>query len=298
MKKIILFLSFFCFQSLFALDFKILEETYYFQNNKIYASDIFKDVENDFLILEIPKNSNGYQIKSTQLIEKFEQEGMQVGAKGALVTFKKAINANTEGIKNHIIGLFLQEYAKNGIIINNITIEQMTPIDFNEDDIKEIDFNKKLLKRKEGSFDVVVFNEGRNRKIFFRYSIDATLNALKTNTPLSGGEPLNYSNTKIEKIPFDKIGVALMEQSDLGRVALRSYTPSDTLLTKDRLIAKRVVKKGDKIVISVKENGVLLEFVLEAQKNAAIGDVIKAKALQGKKTYEVEIIGEGRGKLL
>lgn len=298
MKKIILFLSFFCFQSLFALDFKILEETYYFQNNKIYASDIFKDVENDFLILEIPKNSNGYQIKSTQLIEKFEQEGMHVGAKGALVTFKKAINANTEGIKNHIMGLFLQEYAKNGIIINNITIEQMTPIDFNEDDIKEIDFNKKLLKRKEGSFDVVVFNDGRNRKIFFRYSIDATLNALKTNTPLSGGEPLNYSNTKIEKIPFDKIGVALMEQSDLGRVALRSYTPSDTLLTKDRLIAKRVVKKGDKIVISVKENGVLLEFVLEAQKNAAIGDVIKAKALQGKKTYEVEIIGEGRGKLL
>ncbi|CAM2860826.1 flagellar basal body P-ring formation chaperone FlgA [Helicobacter burdigaliensis] len=298
MKKIILFLWLFSLQHIFALDFKILEETYYFQNNKIYASDIFKDIENDFLILEIPKSSNGYQIKSTQLIDKFEQEGMHVGAKSALVTFKKAINANTEGIKNHILGLFLQEYAKNGIAINDLTIEQMTPIDFNEEDIKEIDFNKKLLKRKEGSFDVVVFNEGRNRKIFFRYTIDATLNVLKTNTPLSGGEPLNYSNTKIEKIPFDKIGVALMEQSDLGRVALRSYTPSDTLLTKDRLIAKRVVKKGDKIVISVKENGVLLEFVLEAQKNAAIGDVIKAKALQGKKTYEVEIIGKGRGKLL
>ena len=58
-----------------------------------------------------------------------------------------------------------------------------------------------------------------------------------------------------------------------------------------------MVKKGDKIIVSVQEEGVILEFILEALKNAAIGDVIKAKALGGKKTYEVKIIDEGRGEL-
>ncbi len=41
-----------------------------------------------------------------------------------------------------------------------------------------------------------------------------------------------------------------------------------------------------------------LVIILEAQKHGAIGDVTKAGALQGKKTYEVEIIEAGKGRLL
>ena len=89
----------------------------------------------------------------------------------------------------------------------------------------------------------------------------------------------------------------------MGKVAVRSYTPKDVIITKERLIAKRVVKRGDKMIVSVIENGVLLEFTLEAQKDGAVGDIIKARAMNtekisNKKVYDVEVLEEGRGRLL
>lgn len=295
-KKILGFLLIFVV-FLNGLEYFILEEEYHFKENKIYAKEIFPQITNDFLVLEIPKNSSNYQIKSSQLITLFEKEGVQVGAKSAVVTFKRGIKGDVEGIKKYIAGLFIQEYKKNNIKIRKIDLEQITPIDFNAQSVREIDFHPKLLKRKEGTFEIVVEDKWRNRKVFFKYNVDATLEGIITASEISGGQTITYQNARIVEIPFDKVGSDLMQQGELGKVAVRSYTPENVLVTKDRLIAKRVVKKGDKIIVSVQEEGVILEFILEALKNAAIGDVIKAKALEGKKTYEVKIIDEGRGEL-
>ncbi len=290
---ILLFLGMF----LGGLEYFVLKEEYDFSENKIYAKMLFPQLERDFLLFEIPKNSSSFQIKSSQLITLFEKEGMQVGAKSSVVTFKKGIKGDMEGIKNYIAGLFLQEYKKNNIKIEKIELEQITPVSFDSNAIKEIDFHAKLLKRKEGTFDVVVEDKGRNKKVFFKYRLEATLEGIITIVEINGGQTIGYQNARVVEIPFDKIGSELMQSEELGKVAVRSYTPKNVLVTHDRLVAKRVVKRGDRIVVSVQEKGVVLEFVLEALKNGAIGDVIKAKALEGKKTYEVKIVDEGRGVL-
>ena len=290
---ILLFLGMF----LGGLEYFVLKEEYDFSENKIYSKMLFPQLERDFLLFEIPKNSSSFQIKSSQLITLFEKEGMQVGAKSSVVTFKKGIKGDMEGIKNYIAGLFLQEYKKNNIKIEKIELEQITPVSFDSNAIKEIDFHAKLLKRKEGTFDVVVEDKGRNKKVFFKYRLEATLEGIITIVEINGGQTIGYQNARVVEIPFDKIGSELMQSEELGKVAVRSYTPKNVLVTHDRLVAKRVVKRGDRIVVSVQEKGVVLEFVLEALKNGAIGDVIKAKALEGKKTYEVKIVDEGRGVL-
>ncbi|EES89891.1 flagellar basal body P-ring formation chaperone FlgA [Helicobacter canadensis] len=281
--------------TLYGLEYFVLEEEYSFSENKIYAKTLFPQLDHNFLLLEIPTNSSNFQIKSSQLIALFEKEGIQMGAKSSVVTFKKGIKGDIEGIKNYIAGLFLQEYKKNNIKIRSIELEQITPTDFNSNAIREIDFHSKLLKRKEGTFDVVIEENGRNKKVFFKYNLDATLEGMVTIDEISGGQTITYQNIRVVEIPFDKIGSELMRSDEIGKVAVRSYTPKEVLVTHDRLVAKRVVKKGDKIVVSVQEEGVVLEFVLEALKNGAIGDVIRAKALEGKKTYQVKVIDEGRG---
>lgn len=281
--------------ALYGLEYFVLEEEYSFSENKIYAKTLFPQLDRNFLLLEIPKNSSNFQIKSSQLIALFEKEGIQMGAKSSVVTFKKGIKGDIEGIKNYIAGLFLQEYKKNNIKIRSIELEQITPTDFNSNAIREIDFHSKLLKRKEGTFDVVIEENGRNKKVFFKYNLDATLEGMVTIDEISGGQTITYQNIRVVEIPFDKIGSELMRSDEIGKVAVRSYTPKEVLVTHDRLVAKRVIKKGDKIVVSVQEEGVVLEFVLEALKNGAIGDVIRAKALEGKKTYQVKVIDEGRG---
>lgn len=279
------------------LEYFVLKTEYDFSENKIYAKTLFPELQKDFLLFEIPKNSSSFQIKSSQLIALFEKEGVQMGAESSVVTFKKGIKGDVEGIKNHIAGLFLQEYKKNNIKIERIDLEQITPVDFDSNAIKEIDFHSKLLKRKEGTFDVVVEEKGRNKKVFFKYKLEATLEGIITIGEISGGQTIGYQNARVVEIPFDKVSSELMRSEELGKVAVRSYTPKNVLVTHDRLVAKRVVKRGDRIVVSVQEGGVLLEFVLEALKNGAIGDVIRAKALEGKKTYEVKIVDEGRGVL-
>lgn len=297
-----LIILFFCVSFVEAFSYLVLEEEYRFKNNTIYAKDLFPDLENNFLLFEIPKNSNSYKMKSSQIVEKFENEGISVGSKAPIITFKRLVGGEIEGIRKYILAEFLREYQPYNIQVNAVHLEQITPADFDEKAILSIDFHSKLLKRREGSFDVVVQEKNgersRNRKIYFKYTIDATLQAIQTSEAISGRQSINYHNARVIRIPFERISGLLMKESEMGKVAVRSYTPRDIIVTQDRLILKRVVKKGDKISVSVKENGVLLEFILEAQKDGAIGDVIKARAIQGKKTYEVEVIEAGRGRLL
>ncbi|WP_300899906.1 flagellar basal body P-ring formation chaperone FlgA [Helicobacter rodentium] len=302
MRLIFVFLCFIFSNNAYPLPYSVLEEEYRFKNQTIYAKDLLPNLQNNFVLFEIPKSSNSYQVKSSQIVEKFANEGISVGAQAPIITFKRVVGGEIEGIRKYILAEFLREYQQNQIQVNAVHLEQITPIDFKEEAILSIDFHSKLLKRREGSFDIIVQETNndkvRNRKVYFKYAIDATLQAIQTSESISGRQSVNYSNARIVRIPFDRISSALMKESEMGKVAVRSYTPKDVLITKDRLILKRVVKKGDKISVSVMEEGVLLEFILEAQKDGAVGDIIKARALQGKKTYEVEIIGEGRGRLL
>ncbi|WP_299545979.1 flagella basal body P-ring formation protein FlgA [uncultured Helicobacter sp.] len=303
MRKIIFFLTFIvCVNSVFGLDYFILQKEYRFSNEEVYAKDLFEEISKDFLLFKIPTSSNNYQVKSSQIIKAFENEGIAVGAEVPIVTFKRAFGGDQQGIKNHILAEFLKEYKKNNIQIEAIHLEQITPVNFKEEDIKSIDFPAKLLKRNAGSFDITIGEQRnkqiRNRKVYFKYVIDAKLQAIESSEPISGRKGVNYNNAHLVWIPFERISSPLMEENEMGKVAVRSYTPKSVVITRDRLIPKRVVKKGDRILISVVENGVLLEFVLEAQKDAAIGDVIKARVINGKKTYEVEIIEEGKGRLL
>lgn len=302
MRLIFAFLFFIFANQAYPLSYLVLEEEYRFQNNAVYAQDLFPELPNNFLLFEIPKNSNHYQVKSSQMTEKFANEGISVGAKVPIISFKRAISGEIEGIRKYILAEFLREYQPYKIQVSAVHLEQITPIDFNEEAIVSIGFHAKLLKRREGSFDVVVQEKNgertRNRKVYFKYAIEATLQVVQTSEAISGRQSVNYHNARVIRIPFERISSILMKESEMGKVAVRSYTPKEVIITQDRLILKRVVKKGDKISVNVQEGGVLLEFILEAQKDGAIGDVIKARALQGKKIYEVEIIEAGKGRLL
>ena len=291
----------------FGIDYLVLKKEYSFSAQNVYAKDLFKEIASDFLVLKIPNSSNIYQVKSSQIIAAFESEGISVGAESPIITFKREFSGEKTGIKNHILAEFLREYKKNNIQIEAIHLEQVTPLHFEDNAILSIDFHSKLLKRNEGSFDVIVQEkigaQMRNRKVYFRYTIDAKIQAIKTINPISGRQSVDYSNAQAVWIPFTRISSPLMQENEMGKVAVRSYTPKDVIITKERLIAKRVVKRGDKMIVSVIENGVLLEFTLEAQKDGAVGDIIKARAMNtekisNKKVYDVEVLEEGRGRLL
>lgn len=286
----------------FGLSDSILAEEYKFKGQEIYAKDLLPQLENNFLLLRIPSSVNRYQVKSSQILAQFQKEGIEVGVKSPIITFKREFKGEQKGIKNYILGAFLKEYQNNKIQIQAIHLEQITPVNFEEEAIKSIDFHSKLLKRNTGSFDVVVEEkvgkQMRNRKVYFKYHLDAKLQAIQTSEPINGKQGVNYSNAHLVWIPFERIGSPLMQEGDMGKVAVRSYIPKGTIITRDRLIAKVVVKKGEKILVSVVENGVVLEFTLEAQKDAAVGDKIKARIIDGKQTYEVEILQEGRARLL
>lgn len=298
---IFVFLTFLCACKVSGVDY-VLEGEYSFKEEEVYARDLFPEFQEDFLLFRIPRGSQSYQVKSSQIIRDFENKGFLVLAESPIITFRRTFGGEHNGIKGYIVAEFLREYARNKIQIQAIHLEQITPVSFKENAIRSINFPVKLLKRNTGSFDVVIIEQVgkqiRNRKVYFKYILDAKLQAIESNQSISGGVSVGYDNARVVWIPLEQMRAGLMTQDDMGEVAVRSYVPKGVILTKDRLVPKRVVKKGDRILVSVLENGVLLEFILEAQKDAAIGDVITGRALEGKKTYAIEITQDGRGKLL
>lgn len=273
----------------------ILENYYEFGSNEITAKTLFSNFKGeDFIVLNIPKNSSSYSIKASQIARIFREKGYEVEGEG-IISFKKAIKSDLTAVKNFIKTAFLKEYREYNFQILDLSFEQITPNDFNEKDIKSIDFDEKNLRRKNGSFNILVKQKDRDQKIFFKYELSATLDGIFSNKKLSSLSTLTAENTEIRRIPFDKITSLPMKKDELGKVAVKSYTSPNHLITKERLTHARAVQKGDIVIVSFRENGVLAEFSLIAQKSGAIGDIIPASSPSSKKPYRVQITGNNKG---
>ena len=132
------------------------------------------------------------------------------------------------------------------------------------------------------------------KRIYFRYEIKATLEAIETTKKLKVGDVISPDSVSITRIPFVKMARELATKADIDKYSIASYTAKGTILHQNDLAPKIVIRRGDSVFVLVNDGRVILSFGGIAQQDGAVGKKIRVKNPRTNKGYEVIVIDEKR----
>lgn len=287
----ILYLLFFVPSSVLCATPLVLKQKYYFRDSALYSTDFFDGIER-FFVLEISRDLQLYKVKSSEIVRIFRDHGIAIEAKNSVVEFEKALESGELDELAQAVGeKFIKKHAGYQILIKDVKISPITSSVLSGLKLIDIDFDEKLLKRYHGTFNATFEDaKGEKRKLFFRYEVDATIEAIFTKSVLKSGDLLSYGEVEVRRIPFERVSSELMRKNQVGEVSVKSYTSANAILTQDKIIPKKVIRRGDVVRVIINEGGVNLEFSALAQQDGAVGEKIRVRNERNKKSYDVRVV--------
>lgn len=271
-----------------------LQKRYEFSDN-IIDSQLILPSAPKFTLFELAPSANLYRAKSSVIIEKFRQHNITLIPSSTIVEFVRTQNDRVPFLEEKIGPLFVNEYAKYNILVQDVLVSPLNNISLEGLHFQDFQFPAKLQKRASGTFPAnFLTDDGTMKRIYFRYEIKATLEAIQTTKKLRVGDTIGFDSVHITRIPFVKMSRELATKQDIGQYSIASYTAKGTILHENDLAPKIVIRRGDSVFVLVNDGRVILSFDGIAQQDGAIGKKIRVKNPRTNKSYEVIVIDEKR----
>jgi len=185
--------------------------------------------------------------------------------------------ADTKKIEKYISDKFLKTYPN--MHINSLTIKRYSklPKDFDSYKLSEIYLAKNNLKREKGNVSVTFTKNGQKRKIFYNFTLDATVDVLRANQNIQKGKTLTDDLVDFISIKFTNFYQIPITAYHLNRYKAKTSIIEGKILTYRHISKLTAVKRGDILTATLRDGGVIVSFPAQALKDAYIGDVIKIK---------------------
>ncbi|WP_181566383.1 flagellar basal body P-ring formation chaperone FlgA [Helicobacter monodelphidis] len=273
---------------------QLLQRRYDFKDNVITSQDILKDAPL-FPLFKVANSVNLYRAKSSDIVDKFKEHGIIVKSRSNIIEFLRVQKERVPFLEEKIAPFYLEKFKKNHILIQDVIVTPVSSVELEDFVFQEYQFPEKLHSRSSGTFPAIFLTkEGERRKIYFRFQIEATIEALVSAVKLKSGDVVGLREVEISRIPFERVTREWMERKDVGLYSIRSYTNKGSLLLKSDLVPKVVIRRGDPVFVQVSEGGVMLSFDGIAQQDGAVGKSIRIKNPRTNKSYDVRVISEGK----
>ena len=283
-----------CLLACCALSNDKIEKRYTFSDNIIDSQLIMPDAP-PFTLFELAPSVNLYRAKASVIVEKFKQHNITLIPSSTIVEFVRTQNDRVPFLEEKIGPLFVDEYAKYHILVQDVIVTPLNNLSLEGLHFQDFQFPKKLQKRATGSFPANFLDElGTMKRIYFRYEVKATLEAIETTKKLKVGDVISPDSVNITRIPFVKMSRELATKADIDQYSIASYTAKGTILHQNDLAPKIVIRRGDTVFVLVNDGRVILSFDGIAQQDGAVGKKIRVKNPRTNKGYEVIVMDEKR----
>ncbi len=276
---------------LLSQEFK-LQKKYYFKDDGVYAKDLFPELGQNFMILEAPRHVNKHTIQSSVLIERFKEYNISVATnKEGVVELIRDLQIDMEKIKERVKEEMLSRYGRFDIKVADISLELSS---FNEIDgyeINEVLFGKNEAKKSSGTFGVIFKNrEGKIKRLYMKYSIDATLLVLKAKDAMYNGVPLSAKNSELKRVKFDKFPFELATTDMFEKYETKAYLTKNSIIYTNQLKPLLAIKRGNKVTVVMYEGSISLTSQGVAKESGGIGELITIE--MNKKRVSAKVIGK------
>ena len=277
-----IFLLFLLGNNLFAYT---LKQDYITQKDAVYASDILKDVDKDFLLFNYEVDRHLLRVPANEVIKTFKEHGYTIENQAVrYVNFKEKSPVDLSRIHDELYKAFLEKYPS--IKIQSLEIYPRAYLSTLPKDYTLSIPSQALYK----SYSVISILTPEHKMIFFDYLLDATLDTIMTTKEIKRHEALGINNTKIKNIKFTSFTDDPLTDITNHKYQSKFSLKSDFILTQNNVEALSVVRRGDEIAATITDGGVVVSLSVVAQQDGRAGDIITVKTSEGKK-LKAQVVG-------
>ena len=203
--------------------------------------------------------------------------------------------ANEENIKEYILSQYKALYPH--FELESISIDM--PKSLNpKAKIRKLSLPSNATKKPSGTIIATILQGKGVVSVPIGYHIYANVLIVQATLSIKTGTDITQQNTQTQWISLSAIKGNPLPPQEIGNVSARSLIPPNSIITRDKVQERILVRKGDKITGLYKSQSMQAQIALKALQNGSKGNIIKAQNLQSGKILQVRIVDEGVGEIL
>lgn len=223
------------------------------------------------------------------------QDDLQTSPQIDLQNPQEYIIANEEGIKEYILSQYKALYPH--FELESISIDM--PKSLNpKAKIRKLSLPNNATKKPSGTIIATILQGKGVVSVPIGYHIYANVLVVQATLSIKTGTDITQQNTQTQWISLSAIKGNPLPPKEIGNVSARSLIPPNSIITRDKVQERILVRKGDKITGFYKSQSMQAQIALKALQNGSKGNIIKAQNLQSGKILQVRIVDEGVGEIL
>jgi len=268
-----------------------LHKEYFILDANVMLSDIVKNPKEDILLYKINPTRHSKRVKTKEVLQKLQSYGYNdFFAKHAYTQFSQKSPIDTTKLKNELQKYYQKYYPD--IKINDIVLKPNRYITSLPSKYT-IGFSRNAELSRKGVFYI---KTPQNKKIFFNYAIDAEISVYESKKDIKKGEELSFLNTRKKSIMLSKFRSMPIIKLPRAHYEAKHRIKKFTILTKRDISILFLVKRGNRINVTIQDEGVNINFLARALQNGRYGDTIAVMHNNKKKLYVI-VTGKNRAKV-
>jgi len=157
--------------------------------------------------------------------------------------------------------------------------------------LKKVYFAKNSIKRERGNFSAVFSDGDRDKRIYFKYDIDASVRVLLANVDIRNKTPLIMDFFTQIPLKFDNF-------YDKPVIDVKGYE-AKTFIPKGKILTSRLVRKvpdihrNDEVTAEARDGAIVLDFLVRALEDGRVGEYIRVKR-GNKKILKAKVLSSSK----
>ena len=255
-----------------------LQSEYFVEGDTITLKTIIPSTKEETTLYNFANSKNIKRVKSSLLIKKLKKLGYRdFEAKHAYVQFSKKSPVDTSFIKNALRNYYKKNYSS--ITIDSIEVNPRT---YMEQLPKEYSFGiQKDSFLQNSGYCYIVTPE--KKKIFFRYLVSAHILAYHARQTLIRGEALGKINLVKKSIMLSKFRAKPLEELPKDGLEAKHRVKKGTLITLRDTATLVLVKRGERVHVTLRNSGIAISFEAEAITDGRLGESVTIQKSDNKR---------------
>ena len=151
-----------------------------------------------------------------------------------------------------------------------------------------IKIKKNNFLRKDG---VISIKTSKNKKIFFNYTIKASITIFVSRMKIRKDTELSVINVKQKRVILDKFRAIPYQEIEAGMYQAKHHISENEVITIRDISDLSLVRKKSEVSIDMDRDNIDISFSAKALQNGKLNDIIKVQKSNGK---IIKVIVTGR----
>jgi len=268
-----------------------LDSTYYVKSKDIKLSVIAKATSNDSILFTINKNKHSLKLRTKDLIKILSENGYSdYTSKSRYTSFILKSPVDTSRIE-----LAIQEYYQKHYFYINISGVHVEPRSYMYDmpDEYVVNIKKKNYLKNRGTIDI---KTPKNKKIFFNYTIKATIDVYTSKESVKKDTELSLRNVSKVNMVFEKFRAKPIEHIGSSKLQTKHHLSKGSILTSRDVVSLSLVRKNSTIQVGLNRDSIDITFSAKALQKGKLNDIIKVQKSNGK-ILKVIVTGKNKAEM-